>query len=695
MHTMDYGSLNRTPSTEEAELLIGDQIKVTIDRTNKLNTNSKKQSYVLTATVCGIVLTGLILLVNTKSFQSTVNSYSAFNADSSGSSSSASSILSSSITLKKDGYDAIGQYGQSAYLKYTFLNSYDSVIEPHSDMLLHIGSEAYTAEHTYKYTVCSSDNTCQEGIVQSTEYTTVNFDCSPYDKFTISVYELNALGSLVDSADINGVCMYVRRDIESLTEADLDSTMNAMYKLWEVSEEDGQALYGDEFHSAKYFTEAHHFNAGGPISDHIHEGLGFVTQHIKLSNMFEKSMQSVDPSVTLPYWEFTRESTANKTVYDSIMFTESTFGTLREPKDSFWGFTYKNDDLSDGSIKNGRWKKTKTDKNTKYSDIVNGYGLLRSPWNMNPSPYVTRFASSESTLPTCSDYYTLFKSADVTSFLDFVQKGPHAPLHAAVGNTFGCDAMDSLLESGVLASESAQVKLCRMWSFYMKDLYRANYIEPQTDCNNDDFKTAPNDQSCSYVCNADQDDTFIDALKDKMDGKDYFTSSFGSDDDWNTIKEFVCTGDAKKIVVGAHSDSSSPSDPSFWPVHPTQERLLHTFMLASGQGGWKWPTDAQADYVCGTTKCIVEAYGDDKDYYEECCYGHYEYDQLIDYTTGDATAQVGPTNHDTLVSTNPLLSSYDMPYVYDNFEWSHCSSMKGTTLTLDQYISNVYKAAHA
>ena len=30
--------------------------------------------------------------------------------------------------------------------------------------------------------------------------------------------------------------------------------------------------------------------------DHIHEGLGFLPQHIKLTNMFEVAIQAVDPS---------------------------------------------------------------------------------------------------------------------------------------------------------------------------------------------------------------------------------------------------------------------------------------------------------------------------------------------------------------------------------------------------------------
>ena len=44
----------------------------------------------------------------------------------------------------------------------------------------------------------------------------------------------------------------------------------------------------------------------------------------------------------------------------------------------------------------------------------NAWGLLRSPWNTNPSPFVTRYqyqdgATAWGSLPTCNDFLTCFK----------------------------------------------------------------------------------------------------------------------------------------------------------------------------------------------------------------------------------------------------------------------------------------------
>lgn len=51
-------------------------------------------------------------------------------------------------------------------------------------------------------------------------------------------------------------------------------------------------------------------NTGGTKDcDHWHQGAGFVTSHMGLTLMFEQSLQSINPAVSVPYWDFTLEST--------------------------------------------------------------------------------------------------------------------------------------------------------------------------------------------------------------------------------------------------------------------------------------------------------------------------------------------------------------------------------------------------
>ncbi|CAN0279002.1 unnamed protein product, partial [Hapterophycus canaliculatus] len=69
----------------------------------------------------------------------------------------------------------------------------------------------------------------------------------------------------------------------------------------------------------------------------FHDGLGFVTNHAMVSNTFEASLQAVNPKLTLPYWDFTIESSssggagsgaADESLDRSPLFHESWFGAV-------------------------------------------------------------------------------------------------------------------------------------------------------------------------------------------------------------------------------------------------------------------------------------------------------------------------------------------------------------------------------
>lgn len=96
-----------------------------------------------------------------------------------------------------------------------------------------------------------------------------------------------------------------------------------------------------------------------------------------------------------------------------------------------------------------------------------------------------------------------------------------------------------------------------------------------------------------------------------------------SDEQWDVMKDFVCTGDGYKIFVGDHLESASPSDPSFWPIHPSMERLLQAKLMAGGFETYEWSSDISTGYVCDKSECYEYEEGS-KGEFEACCYGHYE-----------------------------------------------------------------------
>jgi len=580
------------------------------------------------------------------------------------------------FTLTRTNYQPLGYFTDDSeiggILQYKILEDYVSIIEPSAPMSLYVisGDDEYVDTDTkshWEYTVCNSKGSkCSKGTYYpaSTKKTDdVTIKCEAGDEYEIVVVKYDKSGEEQYTVKGDALCMYVRREIRTLTSDDLDATMDAMYLLWTKSESKGQAKYGDNYHSSTYFTEAHHFNAAWQDGDHIHEGMGFLPQHLKMTNMFEAAMQSVDASVTLPYWDFTIDNEQGASIFESFIFTPNTFGSLPAPSNGqYW--TYKDDEIDDGKIPDGRWANIEADSNTRFEDIPSAFGYMRGPWNMNPSTYITRYGSEVTSIPGCSAYY---QWAESTSYGDFLYASPylpHASLHGAVGGVYGCDMFDDMLSAGLIVDESSQTMICTKWGFYLKELYRGNYISPKTDC------SASKASKCGFECNDDQLSDMAGQVKKTINNM--YTGDL-STSQWESWRDFICDGDAFKVFVGDHLESASPSDPSFWPIHPNQERMLHAKLMSGGFDDWSWPTDATEDYVCDKSSCYESEYGA-KGYYDDCCYGHYEDSQLLNWIDADKGSGYGPTNGDVLTQTDPTSKDYAMTYIYDDLKWSHCSA---------------------
>lgn len=65
--------------------------------------------------------------------------------------------------------------------------------------------------------------------------------------------------------------MYVRREIRALSDADLNTFLDAAYKMWDMDLEEGRSIFGENYKTNAYLVEFHHFNAAWQDADHIHE----------------------------------------------------------------------------------------------------------------------------------------------------------------------------------------------------------------------------------------------------------------------------------------------------------------------------------------------------------------------------------------------------------------------------------------
>jgi len=121
--------------------------------------------------------------------------------------------------------------------------------------------------------------------------------------------------------------------------------------------------------------------------------------------------------------------------------------------------------------------------------------------------------------------------------------------------------------------------------------------------------------------------------------------------------EIVCNAG---IIIGEQEQSASPADPIFWPIHPTIERLYQWKLLNGGFEDDTWPEDGNynAPIWMGTI---------------QMCGGHNPEDMLAWKLVleGESTPQAY-TNVDLRSRIDPI-GDYQLPYVYDNFDWDHCA----------------------
>eukprot|EP01033_Poteriospumella_lacustris_P003082 gene3082-2258_t len=539
-------------------------------------------------------------------------------------SSASASVTSGTVdfTLARQFYDPLAFFENSytSHLNYAFLQQYDAVIEPYQPMYLYL-YDTEAQKQSYRFTVCptassASENDCQEGYISTSDQDSskkaVQFACTPFSAYTISVEQVDAA------------------------------------------------------------------------------------------------------ALSLPYWDFTIDVAENRNAWESVILSSDTYGAMSLPSNISHGFTYTEDAMDDGRVQDSRWADLKVEQNIWYDDLRYSYGYLRAPWNLNPSPYITRYAFSfknKLTFPDCASHYDVLQYDDMMDFFATIANSPHSKAHTVLGGFYGCDAFQTLIDQGYIANNENARVLCSFWSFYVKEFWRRNFITPDRSCALPDTTrprgatiatfsstakmttttaTAEASASCGFTCVAGQEDDMLDFLFEQSHlNIDTTTNPTGAR---AAVLQFICNSSdgtstgrsyGSQIFTGDHLESASPADPSFWVIHPTIERLFHAKLMSGGFVTDYWPihvNESQSTYVCAKNACYNATTGS-YDYHTDCCYGHYRDDQTMDADVGSRAAYTGATNYATFQATNPTsIETYQMPYIYDTFTWDHCTASSGLDL---------------
>lgn len=427
---------------------------------------------------------------------------------------------------------------------------------------------------------------------------------------------------------------YVRREIRELSDDDRNSFLDTLKKLYLV-EPDEAATYGEAFTTIKDLVNNHLNGAAARDCDHLHDGMGFLASHSGMTNMLEVSLQMIDPSVTIPYWDYTIDGEVVKqmgsleVLTKSVLFSEDYFGEL-------WP--------EDGVVKTGRWAYQKAETMDREVDSVyNAYGYGRSPWNVGKSPYMNRFGDfngrTYSYFPSCTDHKDMIEVDSLYDFIFTIMYDPHGTVHATVGGMTGIDVYNTLLDAGETddAASSAATELFAV----TKNLWRAELLDCPTYCSDD----TPEDE-CVCTC----PDTTQGSYP--IEYFDYITAGLSNSELNNMYLDMIC-GYYGAIKYGEMIESASTLDPSFWPIHPTIERLLLRWRMYKDEIDENWVANSST-----TVGGIGTGY----------CEGHDEFDQLSYLNLNGRTDY---TNRELYELITPFEDS--LPYVYHTFLWDHCS----------------------
>uniref|UniRef100_A0A7S2W3X4 Tyrosinase copper-binding domain-containing protein n=1 Tax=Rhizochromulina marina TaxID=1034831 RepID=A0A7S2W3X4_9STRA len=462
--------------------------------------------------------------------------------------------------------------------------------------------------------------------------------------------------------------LYVRRELRSLSEEDRDKFLDAVHLMSVLSTEEGQAQYGKFYYQLDYFVTVHTTMAGSRRLDHMHDGLGLLTQHIALSNAFERSLQAIDSSIALPYWDYTLEmyQVKNKYGYNDIgkIFSDSELFSAE------WFGRTENNRIADGRFAQ------QTVASNRTSGTHSPYGFLRAPWNLNPSPFVTRYhkmcgveptkllAYEESYFssefiqymsfqwPTCASHLKLLKKS---SWYDFSWEAgylPHGPVHSWTGGVGGgCDDLEDKLGT-YLGTKNVDMLKTIMFAM-LKNFWRYEYTEMPSFCSVD------SEEDCKVRCNSKREDIMTGLVLGTLSKSLPFKYNIPTEDETSVAKIIACDS---PYWPGDHLEAASPAEASFWPIHPTLERLVHYKLLYRPFTDMEWIHESTSDaHVCARWSSTD-------------CHGHNPEDLTfwpivhlgVDGSFRDANVK------NVELRGMADMDNYRLPYIYDHFRWEHC-----------------------
>jgi hypothetical protein len=376
-----------------------------------------------------------------------------------------------------------------------------------------------------------------------------------------------------------------------------------MLSVYKFSTSEGVEKFGPRFKNIAFFVAKHLAGSASKTCDQWHDDAGMMNHHAALTLEFEQAMQAVNPKVALPYWDFTIDAHAQQYEgtpwQDSVVFSNDWFGPASSSR-------------SDHGIESSRWALTPVLEvgNSEEYPIHNPYGLLRSPWNMNPSKYVTRSGGNtlgapividgKPSMPSCRAYINCFLSPSIAVMNECLNGATHGSVHVEVGGIWNWPTNSSIIDT------KSRYELLLL----SKNLWRQGFVLCPDFCSDSD----PYNCRCAFNFDAAQSTSSYDVLvstgvmkwvemtSDSVVYDDvahqHRITGLRADEETKAWDELLFETLSQPGIVGEMYTSASPWDPTFWIIHGTAERLLHwRRLVASRKTAPMLPFDSTWGYV--------------------------------------------------------------------------------------------------
>jgi hypothetical protein len=513
------------------------------------------------------------------------------------------------------------------------------------------------------------------------------------------------------------IVKYVKRELRSLSESDRKAFLKAAAKLWKYTTEEGRAKYGDKFTGISTLVEEHALASNDIKCDQFHEGSGFFTHHFAITQTFEAALRSIDPSVTVPYWDFTIEG---QQITDADAKPSYFLEITPFLRDEWFGSVDENDHIQDSHFAFAQMPKVTT------ASIVtpNSYGYVRSYWNNNNDPYVTRHLfdvcgvePENKRIPDCQAHYDIVNTQTLSDFQILSPNDGHGTVHVHLGGMGGgciesyqnfTDTWSYLLDAdmtpddimshgfsmddwvwGTVAPRRNMLEKMVMGEYFhvYKSLWRShmcakdgtpNLLVCPESC---DDSVSPTECKCQVESLVNGTTTWENIYECVLSGHSqvvfakFFPTEF--------IEDMVLLLATMPSIEGEMIESASPADIMFWVIHPTLERLLSAKRLGANfadQKTTKWTTDEETWYSFSYFSLAEN----ENAYWPEAytCTGHNATDPALPSSLPwlDGFETLADSDGDGIISNWEYYVAIDpnnldgVDYVFDTFDWDHCTS---------------------